>query len=98
MKAIYQRRLRHHLASQPGAQHILSESKTDDTEYRRKGQSCWVLFRRSHFGDVPWVSTGDYFVYSARFSDFRLPREWLRRFTRLPAPRPLVSEAARHAR
>lgn len=83
----YQRRLRHHLWGQPQAQHVLAESLTDDTGYRRKGQFCWVLFRRSRIGDVPWVATDSYYVYSARFSDFRLPREWLRRFKRLPRPK-----------
>lgn len=94
----YQRRLRHHLRGQPEAQHILAESVTDDTGYRRRGEFCWVLFQRSRFGDVPWVSTGGYYVYSAHFSDFKLPREWLSRFKRLPVPRPLVGKVASRAR
>lgn len=82
----YERRLRYHLLRQSDAQAVLAESMTDDGVYRSRGQFCWVLPRKPHFGDLAWVSESDYFVYSARVSEFRLSRSWLRRFKQLCRP------------
>lgn len=82
----YQRRLRHHLLRQSDAQAVLAESMTDDGVYRSRGEFCWVLPRKPHFGDLAWVSRSAYFVYAARISDFKLSRSWLRKFKRLRCP------------